>query len=410
ETSSSFTIDSVTDDDAGDYEVVVGNNSGSVTSDPATLTVVHPPSISVDLTNLVVDLGASFSLSVTAVGDPLLTYQWYTNDVPVLGATISAYSVSDTRAKDVGRYQVVVCNPYSCVTSAQAVVTFRNVVPSIVTPPSDHVVAVSNSVSLSVVAVGARPLFYQWYANGAPSAGATNATLSIASAQAADAGTYHAVVSNAFGTVTSASATLTVQTNPPSITVQPVDSVTLAGNDASFSVTASGSAPLAYQWFFNTNTALSGGTNATLTLTNAQATNVGSYSVSVTNTLGSVTSALVSLTVVPVAPAIRTNPVSATVFTGDLATFTVSATGLDPLRYQWYFNATNLLPGARRELSRHGDQQPWRSHQCPGHAKPDQLLAADHAPARERGRQCGNQCELHHHGHRHQAHVLPVVL
>jgi hypothetical protein len=64
---------------------------------------------------------------------------------------------------------------------------------------------------------------------------------------------------------------------------------------------ASGTAPLGYQWSFNSAT-LSGATSTTLTLTNAQATDTGNYTVVVTNVAGSVTSAVATLTVTNSAP------------------------------------------------------------------------------------------------------------
>ena len=63
---------------------------------------------------------------------------------------------------------------------------------------------------------------------------------------------------------------------------------------------AGGDATLYYQWYFNTNTVLANATNTTLTITNAQSTNAGAYFVRVTNTVGSITSAVATLTVSPV--------------------------------------------------------------------------------------------------------------
>jgi endo-1,4-beta-xylanase len=82
----------------------------------------------------------------------------------------------------------------------------------------------------------------------------------------------------------------------PSITTQPAGLTVTAGNSASFSVGASGTSPLSYQWNFN-GAAISGATSASYGITNAQASNAGSYTVTVTNTAGSVTSGTATLTV-----------------------------------------------------------------------------------------------------------------
>jgi hypothetical protein len=106
-------------------------------------------------------------------------------------------------------------------------------------------------------------------------------------------------VANPVGSVTSQVAALTVNI-PPGITTQPQDLTVTQGQSASFSVGASGTAPLNYQWSFN-STAVSDATNAWLTLTNIQTTQAGSYTVVVTNMAGSITSSVATLTV--------TNPV-----------------------------------------------------------------------------------------------------
>ena len=69
------------------------------------------------------------------------------------------------------------------------------------------------------------------------------------------------------------------------------------GSNATFSVTASGPAPLSYQWFYNGTNLLAGATNTVLALANVQTNQAGSYTVVVTNAYGSVTSAPASLLV-----------------------------------------------------------------------------------------------------------------
>ena len=122
---------------------------------------------------------------------------------------------------------------------------------------------------------------------------------------AADAGSYALVVSNVAGLVTSAVAVLTV-TGPPAILTQPVSQSVVAGANAGFSVTASGTAPLSYQWRFN-GTNLSGATSTSLTLAGVQPANAGSYTVAVTNSAGSATSAAAVLTVLPGAGTVTIN-------------------------------------------------------------------------------------------------------
>jgi hypothetical protein len=127
---------------------------------------------------------------------------------------------------------------------------------------------------------------------------------------------------------------------PPTITNQPVSITNLIGSNPSFSVIA-GPPPLTYQWFFNSNSAVAAGTGATLTLTNAQLSQAGFYSVVVSDSGGSVTSPPARLTLWQ-SPVITNQPVGVTNLAGGPATFSTVAGGLPAVSYQWTFNGTPL--------------------------------------------------------------------
>jgi hypothetical protein len=105
------------------------------------------------------------------------------------------------------------------------------------------------------------------------------------------------VVSDYSGSVTSAVAALTITgvAVPPSITAQPQSIVVNPSSNATFIVAAQGTAPLRYQWQFN-NTNLTSATNTSYTRTNSQPADAGNYTVVVTNSAGSVTSVVATLT------------------------------------------------------------------------------------------------------------------
>lgn len=190
-----------------------------------------------------------------------------------------------------------------------------NAPPVISIQPTNQFAFIGATPSFFANVTGGSPLSYQWYFNSnaisiALNSTATNATLSITNAQGANAGFYHAIITNAFGGITSAVASLTLtNTNgivflpngtsttngsQPVITQQPSNQVSFTNGTVSFSVMATGSATLVYQWFFNlnpiTNTTNLISTNATLVITNVQTSDDGFYSVTVMNNLGSVTS------------------------------------------------------------------------------------------------------------------------
>jgi hypothetical protein len=223
--------------------------------------------------------------------------------------------------------------------------------PTITTQPASSTVTVGASVSFSVSASGTAPLTYQWQFNGANIGGATNVTYSIVSASAGNAGNYSAVVTNSAGTATSSNASLTVNALPPpsvapSITTHPAGATVTAGSNVNFSVTASGTAPLAYQWQFN-GAPIAGATTSTYGIVNATVGQAGNYSVIVTNAAGSAGSNNAALTVnalppPPTSPTITTQPAGATVTAGAPVSFSVTASGTPPLSYKWQFNGSPI--------------------------------------------------------------------
>jgi DNA/RNA endonuclease G (NUC1) len=121
----------------------------------------------------------------------------------------------------------------------------------------------------------------------------------------------------------------------PSITFQPQSQTSIAGNNVMFGVTASGTAPLAYQWKFN-NDAIVGATNGTLLLSSVTTNQAGLYSVVVSNSAGAITSSNALLSVYPTAAA----TVSSFVFSGSQAQFSV--TGVPGYNYAVQVS-TNLI-------------------------------------------------------------------
>jgi endonuclease/exonuclease/phosphatase family metal-dependent hydrolase len=174
--------------------------------------------------------------------------------------------------------------------------------PAITTQPQSQSVATGSSATFSVIATGTSPLNYQWLFNGTNIFSATNSLFTLASAQLTNAGNYSVTVTNIAGSVTSSVALLNVSNAPPAILLQPQNQNVLAGQTATFSVTASGTLPLNFQWLFN-GTNLSGVTTNPFVLTNVQSANAGNYSVVITNVAGSLTSSVATLAI------LFTNPV-----------------------------------------------------------------------------------------------------
>jgi uncharacterized delta-60 repeat protein len=171
--------------------------------------------------------------------------------------------------------------------------------PSLTTSqPASRTNLAGTTATFWVTAGGSAPLSYQWLRNGQPLtdgdhlSGVTTSTLVISNVLGGNAGRYSVVVSNSAGSVTSSEALLLVI--EPIISAQPVSVFTNAGDTASFSVSAIGTAPLSYQWYKD-GTSLPGATTSSLVLSNAQQADIGTYRVVVVSPFGGVPSQVANL-------------------------------------------------------------------------------------------------------------------
>ncbi len=273
--------------------------------------------------------------------------------------------------------------------SPQASPAATSVTLTISTQPQTQTVAPGNRATLGVAAAGNGTLHFQWYAgsSGATAAPISNEVSDHFTTPALTASTsYWVRVSDAVASADSTTATITVTPSAaapspapsavaPTITTPPENQSMLSGHTALLSVQVSGSAPLAYQWYQgaagNTTSPVAGATTSVLTISPVTATT--SYWVRVSNTAGSVDSDTATITItqaaVPtptttptptptstptptpgIAPAVVSQPQSATLTSGQSATLFVTASGTAPLAYQWYAGPSGTtsspIPGA----------------------------------------------------------------
>jgi len=136
----------------------------------------------------------------------------------------------------------------------------------------------------------------------------------------------------------------TIASTAPVITTQPTSQTVTAGQAATFTVAASGTVPLTYQWKMNGDLIASATASSYSTGPATVSDNGVTFTVAVSNSSGVATSkpATLTLNAAAVAPSIATQPINVTVTVGQPATFTVAATGTEPLLYQWYRNGTAM--------------------------------------------------------------------
>lgn len=358
------------------------------------------------------------------------TWQWYKDGVLLATDTNAdgdSYAVSSASSTNSGEYWVVVTNPYGSTTSSEVTLTVAPQ-PSITVQPQPETVAQGGNIQLSVETNALGPLFYQWYSDALNAiSGATSSTYTKTNAQPADASGYWVVIATGYAgnlisnkvqvtvggdatpTPTPASSptptpaptpnptptpvpsptptptsgpistptptpipspTPTMPTAPgmavePQILTQPSSQTVNTGAGAAFWPVVTGTAPLSFQWNFN-GAVISGATSGVLTINNSQTSNAGTYTVTISNSAGSVTSRAATLalnaTSTPNPLGFSSQPQSQTIENGSTAVFYASTSSggstttanilpalaigsgnsaklpADTVSYQWFLN------------------------------------------------------------------------
>lgn len=218
--------------------------------------------------------------------------------------------------------------------------TSRQAPPQIVSQPVNNIQISGQPASFWLAATGSATMSYQWQKNGEDIPGATANWFTMPANTLADNGaSFRVVVGNDSGSVTSAPATLTMNAAPagPTITDQPADQSVIAGRPVSFTVAATGTLPLSYQWKKN-GVNIVGATAASFAMPSAISADSGaSFTVVVTSDAGSVMSTRATLTVTPAsgAPIMLASPQRARVLPNQKGSFPVTAWSPSPMTYQW---------------------------------------------------------------------------
>lgn len=304
-------------------------------------------------TNRVAAAGQQVSFTATATGSPQPGYQWQRASAGSFGvfvnlandgiysgvntATLTINGVTDAMNGD--QFRVIANNGVAPVTSETVTLTVGSA-PTITSAATAEFRA-GTAGRFVVTASSATPVTFS--ATNLPSWATINpSTGEITGTPPDTAGSPFVVtvtVANPVLATQSLTITVAPALQPPTITSQPVSTTVDAGQNASFSVTVSGSEPFTYQWRKD-GISILGATSSTLVLANVQAVNTGTYSVAISNAAGAIASNGATLTV-NAAPVFTSQPRTQIAVTGTTVNFSVSAIG-PGITYQWRRNGAPI--------------------------------------------------------------------
>jgi hypothetical protein len=302
-----------------------------------------------------------FTAQVSPTAGEIVTgYAWLTSPnglnpfTTIPGATTATCTLVNVQTNDTGYYFArVTYNSGTSVglTTVSSAVTLTVADQARITaqPQGGLIRTAGTSASFSVSAMGFPPPGYQWRLNGTSLlnsdriSGVNSPNLTLGALVTADTGNYDVVVTNAYSAVTSQVATLSVYL-PAGISVPPQNTAVIVGSNAVFSVTATGSEPLSYQWQMGGMNLVDGGrisgaTSNVLTIAATTTNDAGDYTVCVTNPVSASSCAVATLTVL--VPVNITSATNASGKQGVAFSFTVKATGTLPI----VFGASGLPAG-----------------------------------------------------------------
>lgn len=282
-----------------------------------------------------VNPGVEVTLSIPVTSSVAVTYQWRKNGIGLQGQT-SPTLVFTAEQLDEGSYTVAVSNVAGTTVSEPLVLSVNDPVDF-----SAHPISATRNpgqnYTFSVTPTGTGPFEYQWRRNEAPVQGANGQTLELSNLTEADEGDYDVVVTNTVGSATSLKGTLSVN-DPVEITTHPQPWVVLINGSVTLNVGGTGTGPFSYQWRKN-GTPINLATGPTYTISNAAASDQGTYDVVVTNSVNSDISDPALVEVVDGAtPRILAHPQSRLVGQGSGVTLQVLAVASPPVKFQWLKN------------------------------------------------------------------------
>jgi hypothetical protein len=358
------------------YYVVVTNETGIYSNKVGLGTVTlgteeSPTTVIKVLTNNVltaastVSVGKGIDLVLTnhATGDGVITYQWYKDGQAITGSNLSTLHISAPNISDSGVYYVDVDNELLEPQQSASITVQVVGAPGFIYSPTNRVVTPGSTVKFTASPVTVdSSMTFQWYLVGSPDtalsdggeiSGSATTNLTLTGVTQSDSGKYYLLAMNSASStgIKSDAATLTVQAAPAWVTALTSPVIVAAGQPLALQAKASGDG-IGYNWYKNPSLTVSnhgvinGGTGFDVYTisSSAQASQEGTYVLTVTNALGVGAAKTNSVTVeVPVAPTLNGLLGDRTIGSGTNGIFKLNYTAADAysLTFAWYYSAVS---------------------------------------------------------------------
>lgn len=214
-TSSTYTINSVSNLNIGVYDVIITNTGGSIQSNTVPLSIINIPLIISQPQSQVVNSGSSTNFTIISYSSTLATFQWYLNGQIIPNATNPTYLICSAQSTDAGNYNVVITNSAGSVTSLIATLTVNGNAPVIIEQPNSQKVSLGSSVKLCVKVlqnINDTQLYtYKWYFNKKPIKDSDSSVYKIKDFSKENEGRYYVVITNSYGCTKSTKANLEIK-------------------------------------------------------------------------------------------------------------------------------------------------------------------------------------------------------
>jgi hypothetical protein len=347
-TTSELTIANASESDAGTYSVAAISDSTlrMVEFAPVQVSTLIPvqkpifPTTSAPR-SLQIPVGTPLNLTDSATGSNV-TYSWTKNGQSLQGFQTNSLFIPLVSPSDAGQYALVATNSAGSAVSAPFSVVIE-VPPTFSESGQPKPASVIEGDPFQIIgnAVGASS--YQWYLNGTELTGATSNSYLVLKASLGNAGTYKLVATSPFGLTAESQSVKVDVFSRPSIRLQPQHRFVALGEQAVFSVEATGSGPLSFKWFRN-GTVITESNLSTFVIPAAAETDAALYSVEVSSPYGTVLSTGAQLAIKPTITAAG-QPRGRVIRLGDSFSLSVQAVGTGALTYQWFKNGV-IIPAA----------------------------------------------------------------